>query len=158
MTLWAIMTKLLLVNMPFAAPAIPSLALTQLKAVVPAGIQAEILHLNHDFAKHIGDLAAYRHVLSDYGFMTGIGDWFFRQVAFPDAPDNRREWVEKFSEWACIASTAARIVPHTVPIQPAWAMPATLRTGSCSRMGTQSAKRIINVRPGLSVRMASACR
>jgi len=90
------MTKVLLVNMPFASPAIPSLALTQLKAVVPAGIEAEILHLNHDFAKHIGDLDAYRHVLSDYGFMTGIGDWFFRQAAFPDAPDNTVEYFERY--------------------------------------------------------------
>lgn len=92
--------KVLLVNMPFASPSIPSLALTQLKAVVPPEVQTEILYLNHDFAKHIGDLEAYRHVLSDYGFMTGIGDWFFRQSAFPDAADNTAEYFERYYDGA----------------------------------------------------------
>jgi hypothetical protein len=84
--------KVLLVNMPFAAPAIPSLALTQLQAVAPA----KILYLNHDFARYIGDADAYRHVLSDHGFQTGIGDWFFRQAAFPDAPDNTAAYLDRY--------------------------------------------------------------
>ncbi len=90
--------------MPFAAPAIPSLAVTQLKAVAesrfPDQVQVDILHLNHDFARHIGDLPAYQHVLGNYGFMTGIGDWFFRQAAFPDAPDNTAEYFERYYEGA----------------------------------------------------------
>jgi magnesium-protoporphyrin IX monomethyl ester (oxidative) cyclase len=84
---------------------------TQLKAVAevrfPDHVQVEILHLNHDFAHHIGDLAAYQHVLGNYGFMTGIGDWFFRQSAFPDAPDNTAEYFERYYDGADPASRRA---------------------------------------------------
>ncbi len=104
-------TKVLLVNMPFAAPAIPSLAVTQLKAVAEARfadqIQVKILHLNHDFAHHIGDLVAYQHVSGNYGFMTGIGDWFFRQAAFPEAPDNTAQYFDRYYAEADPASRRA---------------------------------------------------
>jgi len=103
--------KILLVNMPFASPAIPSLALTQLKSVVaqsfPDQIQLTELYLNHDFANYIADLDAYRHVLSNYGFMTGIGDWFFRQAAFSDVPDNTAEYFARYYAGADAASRRA---------------------------------------------------
>ncbi|MCX6997768.1 MAG: RiPP maturation radical SAM C-methyltransferase [Kiritimatiellaeota bacterium] len=93
-------SKVLLVNMPFAAPAIPSLALTQLHAVAAARfagqLQIETLYLNHDFARYLGDLGAYKHVLSNQGFMTGIGDWFFRTAAFPATPDNSGEYFARY--------------------------------------------------------------
>jgi len=86
--------------MPFASLASPSLALTQLKSVVeqrlPGEVDVEILYLNHEFAGALGDLNAYRHVLSNRGFMSGIGDWFFRQAAFPDAPDNTEDYVGRY--------------------------------------------------------------
>jgi len=103
--------RVLLVNMPFAAPAIPSLALTQLQAVAErrlAGrVRIETLYLNHDFARYLGDLEAYRHVLSNHGFMTGIGDWFFRQAAFPSAPDNTAEYFARYYAGADAAAQRA---------------------------------------------------
>ena len=103
--------KILLVNMPFASPATPSLAITQLKSVAaqkfPDQIQLTELYLNHDFANYIADLDAYRHALSHYGFMTGIGDWFFRQAAFPDAHDTTNEYFERYYAGANDASRHA---------------------------------------------------
>jgi ribosomal peptide maturation radical SAM protein 1 len=93
-------TRIRLVSMPFASLASPSLALTQLKSVVedrlPGEVDVEILYLNHEFATTLGDLNAYRHVLSNRGFMSGIGDWFFRQAAFPDSPDNTDDYVGRY--------------------------------------------------------------
>ncbi len=103
--------RVLLVNMPFAAPAIPSLALTQLQSVAerrfPGRLQVETLYLNHDFARYLGDPEAYRHVLSNQGFMTGIGDWFFRPFAFPAAPDNAAEYFERYYAGADAAAQHA---------------------------------------------------
>src|SRR5258706_7255799 len=57
-----------------------------------------------------------------------------------------------------IASIVAVATSRTVPIQPACATPTTPLRGSCTRIGTQSAKRMYNVNSGLSVRIISACR
>jgi hypothetical protein len=103
--------RVLLVNMPFAAPAIPSLALTQLQSVAErrfsGRLQIETLYLNHDFARYLGDPEAYRHVLSNEGFMTGIGDWFFRPSAFPGAPDNTAEYFDRYYAGADAAAQHA---------------------------------------------------
>ena len=104
MTWWESMTRpksrIVLVSMPFAAPAIPSIAITQLKSVAetrfPREVSVETLYLNHDFATWLGDLEAYRLAFSNLGFMTGLGDWMFRQEAFPDAPDNTAAYVARY--------------------------------------------------------------
>jgi len=92
--------RVVLINMPFAALETPSLSLTQLAAVLRDGdggrIRTETLYLNIDFARYIGAPAQYAHALSGTGFMTGIGDWFFRQVAFPDADDNRDAYFARY--------------------------------------------------------------
>ena len=86
------MFRISLVNMPFANCALPSIALTQLKSVLESEfnrrISVEILYLNHDFAKYLGtDL--YSHIAnSTDSHNTGLGDWFFRQIAFPETADN----------------------------------------------------------------------
>ncbi len=86
--------------MPFASLAIPSIALSQLKAALearlPGETDIETLYLNHEFVGFLGNLEAYRHAFSHHGFMTGIGDWFFRQAAFPQAPDNTTEYFERY--------------------------------------------------------------
>lgn len=86
--------------MPFASLAIPSIALSQLKAAVearlPGETDIETLYLNHEFARFMGDPGAYRHAFSNHGFMTGIGDWFFRQAAFPQASDNTAEYFDRY--------------------------------------------------------------
>ena len=91
--------RVVLINMPFASLAMPSLALTQLSAVVKeAGehVRTKTLYLNLDFARYMGSTADYAHALDDTGFMTGVGDWLFRQVAFPDSEDNRRAYFDRY--------------------------------------------------------------
>lgn len=91
--------RVVLINMPFASLAMPSLALTQLSAVmgeVGERVQTETLYLNLDFAHYIGDRSDYSHALTDAGFMTGFGDWFFRQVAFPGADDNSEAYLDRY--------------------------------------------------------------
>ena len=91
--------RLALINMPFASLSMPSLALTQLSAVLERfgdRVKTETLYLNMDFARYFGNAAAYSHALQDTGFMTGVGDWFFRQVAFPDAEDNREAYFGRY--------------------------------------------------------------
>jgi magnesium-protoporphyrin IX monomethyl ester (oxidative) cyclase len=92
--------RICLINMPFATPQAPSIALTQLKAVLGerfAGrATVEIHYLNLDFLALTGDLAHYQAVISGHGRLAGTADWFFRQAAFPDAPDNTGEYLERF--------------------------------------------------------------
>ncbi len=91
--------RVVLINMPFASLAMPSLALTQLSAVMEGlgeRVQTETLYLNLDFARYLGNRSDYSHALEDAGFMTGFGDWFFRQVAFPDADDNSEAYLDRY--------------------------------------------------------------
>ncbi|MBI4524202.1 MAG: RiPP maturation radical SAM protein 1 [Deltaproteobacteria bacterium] len=86
------MGKIVLINMPFAALNSPSIALTQLKSMLEdrhkSRMSVEILYLNHDFAKYIG-IELYQHLVESLDANnSGIGDWFFRQSAFPELADN----------------------------------------------------------------------
>ncbi|MBT3192165.1 MAG: RiPP maturation radical SAM protein 1 [Verrucomicrobia bacterium] len=70
----------------------PSIALTQLAAVVKKRFGDRVVISNHylnlDFATYVGDVSLYEHSQSATAFRTGIGEWFFRQSAFPNAEDN----------------------------------------------------------------------
>lgn len=92
------MVRVALVNMPFSAVEIPSIALTQLQSVVRrrfgARVEVEVCYPSHDFCKALG-LDAYRRICDDATY-SGLGDWLFRQVAFPDAPDNTAEFRERY--------------------------------------------------------------
>ncbi len=92
--------RIVLINMPFASLAMPSLALTQLTAVLQQrfgdAVTVETHYLNLDFAGYVGDGPTYQRVFVEAGFMTGVGDWFFRQVAFPDSEDNSEAYVDRF--------------------------------------------------------------
>src|SRR5437868_9615184 len=92
--------KIHLINMPFSAVELPSIALTQLKSVLTQRFgeraSVEIHYLNHDVASYLGfDL--YRF-LSTGGEATntGVGDWFFRQSAFPDLADNTDTYYRRY--------------------------------------------------------------
>jgi ribosomal peptide maturation radical SAM protein 1 len=93
------MYEIALVNMPLANLSMPSLALTQLQAVVRKTLagraRAEIHYLNHDFA-HFLTLPAYDELISFEHHPTGLGEWFFRSVAFPDAPDNTDAYFQRY--------------------------------------------------------------
>lgn len=94
------MYKIALVNMPFASLNLPSIALTQLKAVVErehAGrVAVDVLYLNHDFVDLLG-LGGYREIShSITSLNAGIGEWIFRQAAFPGEPDNSEEYFRRY--------------------------------------------------------------
>lgn len=89
-----------LINMPFANLHIPSLGLTQLASVVSDSVDEDVRvrmhYLNHDFAHFFG-VNNYREIcaLGEHQ-NSGVGDWFFRQVAFPDAEDNTDEFLRRY--------------------------------------------------------------
>ncbi|HEX6376099.1 MAG TPA: RiPP maturation radical SAM C-methyltransferase [Allosphingosinicella sp.] len=89
-----------LVTMPFAALNRPSIGLTQLKAVTEAAhgeaVAVEICYLNQEFGRLLGqDLYDYI-TESGIGLTTGIGEWLFREAAFPDEPDNGEEYFRRY--------------------------------------------------------------
>jgi ribosomal peptide maturation radical SAM protein 1 len=93
------MYKIALVNMPLATLSMPSLALTQLQAVVRKtlgpGVESRVHYLNHDFALYLG-LPAYEELVSFEHHPTGLGEWFFREVAFPEVCDNADEYFQRY--------------------------------------------------------------
>ncbi|HEX2207794.1 MAG TPA: RiPP maturation radical SAM C-methyltransferase [Longimicrobium sp.] len=93
------MYSIALVNMPFANLSMPSLALTQLQAVVrksfPGQAEATVNYLHHDFANFIG-LPAYDELISFAHHPTGLADWLFRTAAFPDLPDNADDYFQRY--------------------------------------------------------------
>lgn len=92
--------RICLVNMPFAALANPSLALTQLHAAVRGRlgerVRVELLYLNQEFARGVGFELYERLANSDETHGCGLGDWLFRQAAFPNAADNADEYFARY--------------------------------------------------------------
>src|SRR5215510_126433 len=94
------MYKIALINMPFADLAMPSIALTQLKAVVDQRfkdqVSVEVHYLNHDFARYLG-LELYDLITESADSQNaGLGDWFFRQAAFPELPNNAGVYLSRY--------------------------------------------------------------
>jgi ribosomal peptide maturation radical SAM protein 1 len=88
-----------LVNLPFADVAVPPLALLQLKTVTEEAcgqaVRVRVLDLNNDWAKHLG-LELYKVICGALDAnMYGLGDWFFRQCAFPELEDNERVYFNR---------------------------------------------------------------
>ncbi|MGB7922910.1 MAG: RiPP maturation radical SAM C-methyltransferase [Pyrinomonadaceae bacterium] len=94
------MFKIRLINMPFAALHRPSIGMTQLKAVLDqrfeGRVATDILYLNHDFAHYIGRPFYGPIADSMEHHSTGLGDWLFRQSAFPHLPDNTEAYFKRF--------------------------------------------------------------
>ena len=94
------MYKIALINMPFGGVRSPSLALTQLKSVVDAEfkdrVSVKIHYLNQDFAHFLGVELTQRLSISTESYISGIGDWIFRQVAFPELPDNTATYFQRY--------------------------------------------------------------
>lgn len=92
--------KIVLINMPSASLEMPSLALTQLASVVKErlgdSVTVETVYLNLDFAHYVGGHQNYRKHFVEASFMTGVGDWFFRQSAFPEFADNSADYLHRF--------------------------------------------------------------
>ncbi|MGW1917667.1 RiPP maturation radical SAM C-methyltransferase [Streptomyces sp. NPDC002076] len=100
------MLRLALVNMPFAAWNRPSFALGQLATVIRrelgSDVSVDVNYLNLDFAEYLG-ISAYESITEKLEHLhTGVGDWLFREIAFPDAADNSDKYFRRFyrgDEW-----------------------------------------------------------
>lgn len=97
--------RIALVNMPFAAWNRPSFALSQLATLTSREFpehEVEVHYLNLDFARYLGaDL--YRTIVGDLDhLLTGLGEWFFRSIAFPDEPDNSSEYFRRYYRGAAL--------------------------------------------------------
>lgn len=94
------MTTVTLINMPFADWNRPSFALSYLSALASrelgSDIEIEVRHLNLDFAQYLGS-RTYDAIAGDLEhLLTGVGEWLFRQLAFPAAPDNTDEYFRRY--------------------------------------------------------------
>jgi ribosomal peptide maturation radical SAM protein 1 len=94
------MYRIALINMPFTNLELPSIALTQIRAMIherfSTQVSIEVHYLNHDFAKYFG-MECYEYLGRSFGSLhAGLGDWFFRQEAFPELPDNTSKYLERY--------------------------------------------------------------
>lgn len=92
--------NLKLVNMPFAQWYRPPFALSQLSSLVqrelPGRASVEICHLNHDLATYF-DAQLYDEIANEpEHLVTGLGDWIFRGIAFPDLEDNTEQYFKRY--------------------------------------------------------------
>jgi len=103
--------RIAFVNMPFADWHRPSLALGQLASMIRRDFgdeaSVDISYVNQDMATFLG--AAHYESISGSGsesghhVNTGLGDWLFRQIAFPETSDNSNEYFRRFypgKSWA----------------------------------------------------------
>lgn len=101
--------RIAFVNMPFADWQRPSLALGQLASLIRRDfadeVTADIFYLNQDMAILLG-AESYESISgagSGHHVNTGLGDWLFRQIAFPETSDNSDEFFRRFypgKSWA----------------------------------------------------------
>lgn len=94
------MYKIILVNMPFGSLRLPSIGLTQIKSVLDerfeGQVEVEIRYLSHDFAHYMG-IELYQDISGAMEHHNaGMGDWFFRQSAFPYSEDNTEDYFERY--------------------------------------------------------------
>ncbi|MEV5407893.1 RiPP maturation radical SAM C-methyltransferase [Thermopolyspora sp. NPDC052614] len=92
--------RVALVNTPFADWDRPSVALSQIAAHTKRefgdSVEVEVVYPNIDLALLIG-AAEYRRFASNADYLTtGVGEWLFRQMAFPDTPDNATEYFRRY--------------------------------------------------------------
>jgi ribosomal peptide maturation radical SAM protein 1 len=89
--------------MPFAALDAPSIGLTQIRAALTQHFcndesvsVSDVLYVNQDFSRYLG-LELYQFICRSAEAMNaGLGDWFFRQVAFPNLPDNSEIYYRRY--------------------------------------------------------------
>ena len=93
------MYRIVLVNVPFASAYRPSIALTQLKSVIEKNfsttIAVNIVYLNQEFARHMG-VVVYQDIADGGHSNTGVGDWIFRQAAFPELANNATQYFQRY--------------------------------------------------------------
>ena len=94
------MFSVALINMPFANLNMASIGLTQLQAVTnrecPGKVRTEVFYLNHAFAELFGFEEHSEIANTANTCNRGLGDWIFRQAAFPHLPDNSIEYFRRY--------------------------------------------------------------
>src|SRR5215208_3492963 len=95
------MHKIFLMNMPFADITLPSIGLTQLKSVVDStskeDVSVEIIYMNQEFVHYLDERKLLREIIGGQKSHTsGVGDWFFRQSAFPEQEDNSEAYFKRY--------------------------------------------------------------
>jgi ribosomal peptide maturation radical SAM protein 1 len=87
-----------LLAMPFLAPWMASIGLTQIKArlkqVFGEKLNVYVYYINHDLYAYFGH-RMYKWLNAE-NQSTAIGEWIFRQEAFDNIEDNRQSYIEKF--------------------------------------------------------------
>lgn len=94
------MLRIALVNMPFADWHRPSFALSQLASLARREfgdeVETDVVHLNQDMAEYFG-VPLYTALAGNIEHLTtGLGDWLFRDMAFPDLPENSAEYFRRY--------------------------------------------------------------
>ncbi|MDF9815293.1 RiPP maturation radical SAM C-methyltransferase [Streptomyces sp. SPB162] len=94
------MLRVAFVNMPFADWNRPSFALSQLAGLIgneyADRATAEVHYLNVDFTRYFG-VRAYEELSGDMTHLySGVGEWLFRHIAFPDEPDNSDSYFSRY--------------------------------------------------------------
>lgn len=92
--------RVTLVNMPFANWARPSFALSQLQTLLDrtfgGEVRTRVLNLNADVAEYLG-VEFYEALTDDMTHLySGLGEWLFRGVAFPDEADNAEAYFARY--------------------------------------------------------------
>lgn len=92
--------RVCLVNPPFGAIRTPSLALTQLRSVVARElgerVTVEIHYFNLEIARLLGEEHYELFATAGEGQGAGLGEWIFRRLAFPSAPDRDAEYFDRY--------------------------------------------------------------
>ncbi len=99
--------RIAFVNMPFADWQRPSFALSQLTSLVRRDLgdeaTADVFYVNQDMADFLG-AEVYESICgTPHHVNTGLGDWLFRQIAFPETVDNFEAYFQRFypgQSWA----------------------------------------------------------
>ncbi len=92
--------KIALVSMPFASLSYPSIALTQLRSVIAEKsptVSTRVVYLSHEFGAMLGPRMYENLAHGHASHVTAFGEWLFRQVAFPELPDNTDEYMRRFA-------------------------------------------------------------
>ncbi len=93
------MARVVLVNMPFTDVLRPPLGLLQLEAVMNhelgERVGVDVVYPNNAFCKLVGWDLYHELNHSMRHLYTGLGDWIFREAAFPDAPDNTEDYLRR---------------------------------------------------------------
>ena len=93
--------RVCLVNMPFGYLRIPSIAITQLKSIIDQQFGTEVItdiyYYNLELGQYLG-INKYNFIAENISSQAcNFGEWLFRQVAFPELPDNSESFLDHFN-------------------------------------------------------------